>query len=89
MKESLSQSKKNDTCIKVIIASHRLPLQIKDGTLIPSDGGLVSAIEGAGLSNETAVTLVQRAHRRHEPEWTFGSSRRNPGPQVGDRLDDQ
>lgn len=37
---------------KVVIASQRLPVQFKEGKLIPSDGGLVSAIQGAGIADD-------------------------------------
>lgn len=37
---------------KVIIASHRLPIKVVNGQVLPSDGGLVSTLNDAGLSQE-------------------------------------
>lgn len=37
---------------KFLIVSNRLPVQINNGRIIPSDGGLVSAIKGADLADQ-------------------------------------
>lgn len=41
-----------DTYPKLIIASHRLPIKMVNGQILPSDGGLVSTLNDAGLTQE-------------------------------------
>ena len=48
------------------------------------DDGLVL---GAGRAQERQMALVERAHRRHEPDRA-GAQRRELVPRLGDRPDD-
>lgn len=70
---------------KVVIVSQRLPIQIKNGQPIPADGGLVSAINGAGLSDESI--WVGCLGPGHELDSTLGTlSNRYLPVAVGEDL---